>query len=269
MSQPASAASLLQSLDLLADGPVLWGQPVRSRAPGIFLVEMATREQSALIDITAMRTWVERVPGLQLDGHVPTPNELAARLSSFWLPGQTVLYVGRTSKSLGARTAAMFQTPLGDRRPHAGGHWLQTLQDFGALRVWWSETEAPEEYEDAVVSAIAATLTAEELAGLPEATPILPWANLETVTGERKTTGISNALLSDAEVAAASDTRPKPAASTSTRSSSTATRRAPGPAAPAPPAAPLRRAPPRHRRQHAVRPATPSPRGRPPLRRPI
>ena len=82
--------------------------------------------------------------------------QLAARLASFWLPQQTVVYVGRTNKSLGARVSSLMHTPLGDRKPHPGGHWLWTLRDVAKLRVWWAETAAPEEYEDGLASAIAA-----------------------------------------------------------------------------------------------------------------
>ena len=65
MPKPLSAQELLRAQGLPADGPVLWGQPARSRAPGIFIVEMATSMAHAPLDITAVRTWVDRVPGLQ------------------------------------------------------------------------------------------------------------------------------------------------------------------------------------------------------------
>ena len=41
---------------------------------------------TAPIDIVAVRDWLERVPGLRLDGERPTASQLAARLASFWLP---------------------------------------------------------------------------------------------------------------------------------------------------------------------------------------
>src|SRR5262245_65956594 len=121
MSQRPSASSLLRSLDLLPDGPVLWGQRVASKSPGVFVVEMPSREDAAPIDITAVRAWVERVPGLRINGERPTPTQLADHLAAFWLPGQTVVYVGRTSKALGPRIAALLQTPIGTPRPPSRG----------------------------------------------------------------------------------------------------------------------------------------------------
>jgi len=49
----------------------------------------------------------------------------------------------------------MYATPLGDAKPHPGGHWLKTLSVLRDLRVWWAETDAHEEYEDALLTAIA------------------------------------------------------------------------------------------------------------------
>jgi transcription elongation factor GreA len=208
MPKPLSAQELLRAQGLPADGPVLWGQPARSRKPGIFLVELAGSLAHAPIDIIAVRTWVDRVPGLLLDGERPTPTALADRLGAFWLPAQQVLYVGRTAKTLGPRIAAAYATPLGDRRPHAGGHWLKTLHRVDQLRVWWAETEAPEEYEDALLAAFAETVDPDVRARLHDPSSALPWANLESPTGGRKAHGITGAFLAEEAAPASSMSRP-------------------------------------------------------------
>ena len=63
-----------------------------------------------------------------------------------------MVYVGR-SRSLRRRLAEFAATPLGDDGPHHGGHWLKTLRGYDRARVWWAETDAPEEYEDALLTA--------------------------------------------------------------------------------------------------------------------
>lgn len=232
MPDPSRAPDLIRDLGLSVDGPVLWGQPVRSRAAGLFVVEASAPSDSAALDFRAVRDWVERVPSLMVDGKRPTPNELEDRLSAFWLPGQTILYIGRTTKSLGPRVAAAYATRLGDRRPHAGGHWLKALRGLERLRVWWTETDAPEEYEDGLVSAFVSGLSAEARAGLHDGGVLLPWANLEAVTGERKKTGITGSLLeADADApagkAGAASSSKRPARATAgTRSSASGTSRA-------------------------------------------
>lgn len=159
--EPLGAPELLRSLGLTVDGPARWGAPVTSRAPGIIVVELPSGADSAPIDLQALRRWLDRVPSLMFDGQRPTPQVLQKRLAQDWHAGQPVLFVGRSTKSIGARLAAIYATTLGDAKPNSAGHWLKTLANPGELRVWWAETPAFEEYEDALLEALGMT----------------PWAN--------------------------------------------------------------------------------------------
>lgn len=199
MTEPRSlgAAELLRSVGLLADGPVRWGNPIRVGGPGVYLVELATPLKSAPVDHMLVAHWIEHVPSLTLDGARPTQRELAVRMGEFWLPDETVVYIGMTNLSIGGRVGAFVKTPLGDRRPHAGGHWLKTLTVLPELRVWWAPTTAPEEYEDALLTAFAEGISAEARAALRESSVVLPWANLQSATDERKQHGIKGSLLVD------------------------------------------------------------------------
>ena len=196
MSSALSAAELLRSLGLDVDGPTRWGTKPTSRAAGIFVVETPNPADSASLDLDEILRWLKRVPDLRMDGERPTQTTLAERLRTFWVPGQSVLYVGRTAKSLGARVASLYATELGHARPHPGGHWLKTLREQPKLRLWWAETDAAEEYEDEFINAFAEAVPAEIRERLPDGAPLLPWANLESPTGQPRDTGLSNALLS-------------------------------------------------------------------------
>lgn len=196
MSPAPSAAELLRSIGLEVDGPARWGSKPTSRSAGIFLVETATSTNTAPIDLDEVRRWLERVPDLRMDGERPTQSTLAMRLGMFWVPDQTLLYVGRTAKSLSARVASLYATELGHARPHPGGHWLKTLRAQAKLRLWWAETDAAEEYEDELIEAFAAGISAEVRERLPEGAPLLPWANLESPTGPKREAGLTSTLLS-------------------------------------------------------------------------
>lgn len=240
-----NAAGLIRSVGLLADGPQLWGRPVASRTPGVYLVELPEPMPDFPVDMTAIRAWIERVPSLLLDGQRPTPHELAARLSGFWLPGESVVYVGKSTTSLGGRITAFDRTPLGDRRPHAGGHWLKTLRVLDQLRIWWAETDAPEEYEDALLTAFASSVPDEARQRLHDPSVVLPFANLETATQEQKAHGITGSLLAGTDTGIA---RPGVSAKRAPARAGSATRRVPatprtraGPARPAAPPTQLSR----------------------------
>jgi transcription elongation factor GreA len=195
---PTTAASLFRQVGLLADGPLPWGRPIPARRAGVFVIELPAPLASAPIELTRVGKWLEHVPGLLLDGERPTSRALAARLASFWLPSQPVLYIGATDVSIGGRLSAMDRTMLGDRRPHSGGHWLKVLSALPSTRVWWSATEATEEYEDALLAAFAAEVPDADRDGLPDGSVVLPFANLRRPTGERRPTGLTGSLLVEA-----------------------------------------------------------------------
>jgi transcription elongation factor GreA len=195
MNRGLDAPSLLRAVGLLADGPVVWGRPVPASRRGVFVVELPEPRPTAPIELTKVGKWIERVDGLRLDGSRPTSKSLVARLAAFWLPSQPVLYVGATDASIAQRIAAIDRTVLGDRRPNHAAHWLKTLRSLDGVRVWWALTDATEEYEDALLTAFAEGVSAAEVASLPDASVVLPWANLRSATGERKQTGLTGSLI--------------------------------------------------------------------------
>lgn len=198
-----TAAALFRSVGLLADGPAVWGRPVPAPGPGVFVLELPAPLATAPIELTRVGKWIERVDTLRLDGARPTSRALAARLASFWLPSQTVVYVGATDASVGRRVASIGATALGDRRPSSSAHWLKTLRSLDGLRVWWSLTDATEEYEDALLAAFAEGVPAAERASLPDPAVVLPFANLRRPTGERRSSGLTGSLLAEPVSAAA------------------------------------------------------------------
>jgi transcription elongation factor GreA len=203
----STAADLLRSLGLSVDGPARWGSSPNARTPGIFAVETSRPTDAAPTDIVAIRGWIERIESLRLDGERPTPTVLDRRLGEFWVPGQRLLYVGRSEKSLAARVKALYATDLGHRRPHGGGHWLKTLREPASLVVWWAETDAGEEYEDALLSAFAAAVPEAVRDALPRPEPLLPWANLDSPSGARRETGITGSLIANDTEAGAEASR--------------------------------------------------------------
>jgi transcription elongation factor GreA len=191
MTAPTSA-DLLRGVGLIADGPVIWGRRVRSARPGVYLIEAPTAAERAPLDLALVGKWLERATELLLDGARPTSKELLARVARDWLPGQTVLFIGSAGESLADRVAALQATPPGSPLPRPDGLRLHLLRGVETCRVWWAETEAPEEYEDALLDAFAAAV------GHQPATAgggfMAPFAVLRRPTGEERPTGISGAL---------------------------------------------------------------------------
>jgi len=179
---------LLRANNLPVEGPILWGRPAVGSGPGVFIVELPAPQPKVSIDPNAIREWLERAPALLLEGKRPSVAELQSRLASFWLPGQAIIFIGSSQKSVAARLAGMYKTPLGERRPQAAGYWLKTLHDINKARIWWAPASDPLLYEDTLLDTFIKTAGA------------LPYGVLTTPGGGRREHGLTTPLH-DAEPA--------------------------------------------------------------------
>jgi hypothetical protein len=203
---PIEPGALFRAVGLTPDGPARWGAPIRVAGAGVFVVEWPASAERAPVDISAVGTWLARVETLRVDGERPTGKALAARLAAWWLPGETVVYVG-SAKVLGRRVEALAATPLGDARPNPAGQWLKALRGFEGTRIWWAATNAAEEYEDALLEAFAAAVPGTATAALPDQALVLPFANRRRPGGRLRADGVTGSTAEPAEpVAPASAT---------------------------------------------------------------
>ncbi len=160
------------------------------------MVELTAPLAVAPHDLSRVGKWLERLPGLQLDGGRPTSRALAARLAALWWPESPVLFAG-AAQALGRRTAALVEHVPGDRQPHPDGQWLHLLRAGVELRIWWATTDAPEEYLDGVLDAFAAA-RGRPMPERPRDALDLPWATTRRPTGERQAHGITGSILPEA-----------------------------------------------------------------------
>jgi hypothetical protein len=193
-SAGSSAASLFRAVALVPQGPVIWGTRVPCDTRGVYIIETPEPLDRVPLDCAEVAGWLARVPTLRLDGARPTANELADRLAAFWIAGETVVYVGLAGTSVAKRVGQFYRTPLGDSRPHAGGHWLKTLARLDRLRVWWAETDDP----DGAEAALLATFAARHGGGF-----VLPFGNRQAAGRARKPHGITGSTVDREAVAPA------------------------------------------------------------------
>src|SRR5262245_45410599 len=195
VESPLTAAALLRSVGLLADGPAVWGRPFAAGGPGVFVLELAAPLATAPVELTRVGKWIEKLPAFRIDGREPSSRAVLARISSFWIASTTVLYIGSSTSNIAGRVAAIEATPLGDRKPYAGGTWLKALTGLERTRIWWARTDAVEEYEDALFGSFAEAVPAEDRARLHDPAVVLPFANLRSTAGDRKAHGLTGYLV--------------------------------------------------------------------------
>ena len=132
---PSTVASVFGAAGLEPEGVVDWGIRASERGSGVYAVALTDRVDSlteALPEPPLSPAAAEHLlavrPELRVDGGRPRAAELCARIASFWLPDEVIVYIGLASRSVASRVSAYYKTPLGAKRPHAGGWFLKLLR---------------------------------------------------------------------------------------------------------------------------------------------
>ena len=93
--------------------------------------------------------------------------------------------------SLSQRVAQYYATPLGARRPHAGGHFLKTLSNLDQLHVHDAVSPDPPRSEHLMLEAFCAAVSTDTRNALHDPEHPFPFANLEWPAGTRKRHGVT------------------------------------------------------------------------------
>lgn len=196
---PTTVREAFRAAGLTPEGVVRWGIVPSLESPGVYIVALTDSLnglKAALdeppLDPGAVENWPRVVPGLTLDGRRPDPLELAARVARFWLPDEVILYIGKAA-SLPSRVGDYYTTPLGARRPHAGGYFIKLLSNLEDLYVHFATCEEPGRAEDAMLGEFCGRVSEATRRILLDPAHPFPFANLEWPPGVRKAHGIRGA----------------------------------------------------------------------------
>lgn len=197
---PATVRSLMATASLERHGVVGWRESVVSRAPGVYVVTLTAdpnttdgTHSSCPISLDAVDGLLQARPELRVDGTQPDAQNVADRVSSFWLSDEVILYIGLAGTSLNDRIGHYYRTPLGARRPHAGGWFLKLLSDLDGLHVHFAECDDPGPAEDMMLGAFVQSVSTKTRSRLRDPEHPFPFANLEWPKGIRKNHGITGA----------------------------------------------------------------------------
>lgn len=183
----------LSGLDLTAQ--FLWGERVAIGFCGVYLVAMAntsdklTTLPEAPISRSALMSWLTHVPVLTVNGRSATVDSVGDRLRSFWLPNETVLYIGQTRRAVSDRISQFYRHRLGNHAPHAGGQWLKTLDVLSKLTVYVACTDEPRHAEELLLRIFLENVSPNSRKKLFDSGKSYPFANLTGPLG-RKIHGI-------------------------------------------------------------------------------
>jgi hypothetical protein len=193
---PISAHALFSSIGLTIKGSVRWGQRLPCNSAGVYAVSLSDdpdRNDRCLarapISADLVRAWIAAVSGFTFDGvSPPEARDVVSFLERMWLPDESIVYLGKAT-CLRNRIGQFGRHRLGDRKPHAGGHWLKTLSNLNELNIFFCEcnsvAQAELKEQEALGVFVAQVSDATKSVLYNVALPI-PFANREYPGGLRK-----------------------------------------------------------------------------------
>ena len=197
---PSTVRQALAAAGLSPDGGATWGTRIPEIGPGVYVVALTADAEANVpvletcpISEAAVEFLLQARPELSLDGERPDAHALSARVSGFWLPDEVILYIGLAGTSLRKRVGQYYRTPLGARKPHAGGWFLKLLSALGRLTVHFARCDDPQTAESHIIGAFCAGVSDKTRRSLIDPDHPFPFANLEWPPGVRKRHGIAGA----------------------------------------------------------------------------
>lgn len=209
---PSTVASIFKAAGVRASGVAPWGTrpelpPTGVPGTGIYIVALTPKVRriegnidKAPIAGPALDVLLSRRADLTLDGVRPTRQQLMRRLSAFWLPDETVLYIGlagsrasHAGRELPHRVREYAKTRLGAKSPHSGGWPLLTLSCLKDLYVHYAYCTDVDAVERAALAQFASKVSDTAKAGLHDSATLMPFANLEAPRCNRKAHRINGA----------------------------------------------------------------------------
>lgn len=146
---PISPSVLFERVGIVVNGTVPWGSVPATDAPGIYAISLCADPTcngellaDAPLDVSKVAAWLNRVPTFCFRGVVQPPAQIVADfLKTFWLEDESIIYIGKATR-LRERLGQYRGHRLGDRRPHAGGHWIKTLSNLQELFIHFAVVDS-------------------------------------------------------------------------------------------------------------------------------
>ena len=204
---PLTVKEIFSKHNLLVDEKVQWGQTVSSTSEGIYLVAIANNENEltcfddAPLCEQAISNWIKLVKNygskIMVDEEIASTQKLKQRLSSYWYPDETILYIGmvehgNSNRNLRKRVLEYYETKLGCSGKHSGGNWINTLAILPELYVYCSECRNPSLNEEEMIAYFQSNVSTQARQKLHDKEHCYPFANKELNKSQRKKHGITN-----------------------------------------------------------------------------
>ncbi|MCB0457954.1 MAG: hypothetical protein R2776_06055 [Flavobacteriaceae bacterium] len=200
---PTTVNELIKKFDLPESKVVKWKETISTEKEGIYIVSLSKDPElnsGILEEIPISKNiidkWIQKVNGFELDKVLTFDKDLIIeRLSEFWLPDENIVYIGKApirsnGKGIGNRVREFYKTEYGEKRPHAGGHWIKSLSNLNDLYVHYILCDNSGDLEIKLLKQFIDNISDKSKRKLRDKELMLPFANLELKKGQIKKHGL-------------------------------------------------------------------------------
>lgn len=182
---------LFNNSGILDFDQVKWGTTFCEKEQGVYVVSTSNEPDKHLgitdkpnFDDQQIELWISKLPDFQVDGVPATLTNLKNRLTEFWLPDESILYIGKAPKrksnsGISCRVMEYFTTIIGYRSPHSGGQWIKTLKDLKSYTVYYGACNNPAGIKKEMMSFFMGNVSEATLSKLYDKQLPLPFANIK------------------------------------------------------------------------------------------
>ncbi|MBS1735812.1 MAG: hypothetical protein JSS98_04315 [Bacteroidetes bacterium] len=213
---PTTVEELFKSSKLTLFAQIKWGQKIPLRKCGFYVVAISDKADELIchakpqIDNNEIGKWIDVVKQggktILIDKKPGDVVSIKNRLEKLWLPDETILYIGKAGptkkRTVEKRLQEYYETKLGSKRKHAGGHWLNVLSNLSSLNVFLAEYPEKDinEKEEQLISYFMEKVSNETKANLHDGNNCYPFANKEIYrlilkTKVKKRHGLNNQVV--------------------------------------------------------------------------
>jgi hypothetical protein len=210
---PTTITKLFKETGLPMSGQVKWGESINSRACGFYVVALTNNADKLecidkpIFNDKAINQWLELIKSggkqILLGEKVANSTDIKQRLQKFWFPDETIVYIGKAGpnkkRTIRKRINEYYNTILGCDAPHAGGHWINVLNNLSSLNVYYSEYSGLDidEKEEQLITYFMNNVSKTTKENLWDKINCYPFANKELYrksmqTKTRKNHGLNN-----------------------------------------------------------------------------
>ena len=202
---PTTVIEIFEKQNISEFRKIKWGTQFFDNNEGIYVVSMSNKPdknlgltEEPLFDDNQLNLWLSKLDNFLVDHNPATKATLKKRLSEFWLPDESILYIGKAPKrrngqGLSKRISEYYETEIGDGGPHSGGQWIKVLKNISSFTIYYGYSDSPAFVEKNMMRTFMDNVSEITLGKLYDKELPLPYANIK-YTGNKKH-GLKNQRL--------------------------------------------------------------------------